>query len=160
MRKSRMGVVFGAALLLSVAACGGGDATVADSPSAPADSVSAPADSMSPAATASAAVDTDQGCLVAEKTGSTDNQALQAFTDSLFESIDCSSGTDLTEQLPALADDADFKTQVADQGWTAEVTEAAGAVVMSITDLESLSLCKITVLDSPGPAKSMDCVDA
>ncbi len=166
MKIHRPGIVLGVAVLLGVTGCAGGDTTAADSTSpaaastSPADSGSPAADSMSPAAPSSATIGSDEGCVVVEKTGSTENEALQSLVDSLYVSIDCSGSMKLGEQLQALAGAAEFKAQVADQGWTADVTEVDGAVVVSVTDLETLSLCKITVLDSPAKGKSMVCLDA
>lgn len=151
MKIYRTGTILGATLLLGLTACGGGDTTAAES--------ATPA-ATSPATTEAATTNTDEGCTVVERTGSTKNKKLQAFADAQYESIDCSSDTDLTDQLTALTQSAEFKKQVADQGWDSDTGEAMGAVSVTVRDLDSLSFCMLTVLDEPARGKTMSCQDA
>lgn len=152
MKIHRTGIALGAALLLGLTACGGGDTTAAES--------ATPA-ATSPATTEAATTNTDEGCTVLERTGSTKNKKLQAFADAQYESIDCSSDTDLADQLTALTQSAEYKKQVADQGWDSKnPVEAMGAVSVTVRDLDSLSFCMLTVLDEPVRGKTLSCQDA
>ncbi|MEZ5184810.1 MAG: hypothetical protein R2720_03610 [Candidatus Nanopelagicales bacterium] len=150
MRITGTATAVGAAVLFSLTACGGGgDAADTQTTTAAA----------SPTATEAATTDTEQGCDFTDNTGTSSNKELQAFAVAQYESIDCSSDTDVTEQLRALTKSAQFKQEVADQGWTADTGEALGGVSVAIIDVKSRSGCTISAIDSPARGKTVDCQD-
>lgn len=148
--KIRQAGIIGASLLLGLAACGGGESTTTQD-AAPVATSAAP--------TVPAEADTNEGCDVSESTGSTENTELQAFAQAQFDRLDCGDSTTLADQLQALFESTEFKSVVKDQGWTADSGEAMGGVSVAIVDLDPQSACRITVLDSPAKAKTMDCQD-
>jgi hypothetical protein len=147
MKISRTATALGAAVLLALTACGGGGSTTTETPEA------------SPTASEAAPADTTQGCDFTENTGTSSNKKLQAFAVAQYESLDCSSSTDVAEQLATLIDSASFKQEVSDQGWSSNSGEALGAVTVTIVDVEKRTGCTISAIDSPSRGKTVDCQD-
>ncbi len=147
MNISRTATVVGAAVLLGLAACGGGGSTTTETPDAP------------PPASEAAPADTTEGCDFTDNTGTSTNKKLQAFAVAQYESLDCSSATDLAEQLTTLIESESFEQEVADQGWSSNSGEALGVVTVTIIDVEKRTGCTIGAADSPARGKTVDCQD-
>jgi hypothetical protein len=147
MKISRTALALGAAGLLALAACGGGGSTTTETPEAP------------PTASEAAPADTTQGCDFTDNTGTSTNKKLQAFAVAQYESLDCSSATDLTEQLTTLIESPAFEQEVADLGWSSNTGDALGAISVAIIDIEKRTGCTISAIDSPSRGKTVDCQD-
>jgi hypothetical protein len=141
--------VAGAALVLSLTGCGGdsGDTGAADTATPTA------------VATSEATTDTAEGCDFTENTGTSRNKKLQTFAVAQFESIDCASTADLTDQLTQLFESNEFTRQVEAQGWSANTGEALGAISVAIIDADKRTACTISVVDDPSRGKTVDCQD-
>ena len=82
----------------------------------------------------------------------TKNAALLSAATGLFESMDCTSSTPLSEQLTAAFEAPAFQAQAKAAGWTValnKVDVGGGSTAVSIVDLATRSSCQVQAIADP-----------